>query len=87
MDELTVNRETGEVIEDEPLSHAECEAIDRKVTGLDGKQYGATSSRAPQRRPLGDEFRSASLDLDRIVGRVTRLAADDRYVAPPTLRL
>ena len=31
------------------------------------------------RRPLVDGFRSAALDLDRVAGRISRLARDDRF--------
>lgn len=86
MDEF-VDHTTGEVIDawppDEPLDETGCEALDPapqpKITGIDGKRYTPPAPRAPQRKPLTDEFRSASLDLDRIVGRVTKLADDDRF--------
>lgn len=85
-----VDAETGEVIEpDEPvLTEAECEAIEEartgeKITGLDGKRYAPSKSAptpsAPPRKPITDEFRGLALDLDRITGRVIKLAADDRF--------
>lgn len=49
------------------------------VTGLDGKTYSQPEPREPQRRPLRDGFRDASLDLGKIIDRFERLIGDDRY--------
>lgn len=53
-----------------------------KVTGLDGKSYpkpAPTPPRAAPRRALTDQFFDASYDLTKIIERVERLAADDRF--------
>ena len=53
-----------------------------KVTGLDGKSYkkpAPAAPKAPQRRALPDQFFDASYDLQKVVERIERLAADDRF--------
>lgn len=53
-----------------------------KVTGLDGKTYAKPAPAAPktpQRRALPDQFFDASYDLQKVVERIERLAADDRF--------
>jgi hypothetical protein len=53
-----------------------------KVTGLDGKTYtkpAPTAPKTPQRRALPDQFFDASYDLQKVVERIERLAADDRF--------
>lgn len=52
-----------------------------RVTGLDGKSYPKPTPAKPveRRRPLGDGFRDAALDLGKVVGRWQRLVADDRF--------
>lgn len=51
-----------------------------KVVGLDGKTYTRPEPKpqADRRPPLRDGFRDAALDLDKLVHRFERLAADDR---------
>ena len=51
-----------------------------KVVGLDGKTYTRPEPKpqADRRTPLRDGFRDAALDLDKLVHRFERLAADDR---------
>lgn len=51
-----------------------------KVVGLDGKTYARPEPKpqADRRTPLRDGFRDAALDLDKLVHRFERLAADDR---------
>lgn len=49
------------------------------IVGLDGKNYSRPEPKSPKRSPLRDGFRDAALDLDKVVGRFTRLVADDRY--------
>ena len=50
------------------------------VVGLDGKTYSRPEPKpqADRRTPLRDGFRDAALDLDKLVHRFERLAADDR---------
>lgn len=53
-----------------------------KVTGLDGKTYAKpvpATPKAPARRALPDQFFDASYDLQKVVERIARLAADDRF--------
>lgn len=61
---------------DEPATPA-------KVTGLDGKSYTKpapkTAPKTPQRRALPDQFFDASYDLQKVVERIERLTADDRF--------
>lgn len=58
---------------DEPAAPA-------KVTGLDGKSYTKSAApKAPARRALPDQFFDASYDLQKVVERIERLAADDRF--------
>lgn len=60
---------------DEPAAPA-------KVTGLDGKSYTKPAPAAPKtaaRRALPDQFFDASYDLQKVVERIERLAADDRF--------
>lgn len=64
-----IDHATGEVIAEQSAS----------VTGLDGKNYARPEPKAPKRTPLRDGFRDAALDMDRVVGRLQRLVADDRY--------
>lgn len=54
-----------------------------KVTGLDGKSYTkpakAEATRMPNRRALPDQFFDANYDLMKVIERIGRLAADDRF--------
>lgn len=71
-----VNTETGEV---RPRSG---ENPPHSITGMDGKTYTRPEPKEaskPQRRPLPDQFRDASVDLRKITERLERLVADDRF--------
>lgn len=61
---------------DEPAAPA-------KVTGLDGKSYPkpakTETTRMPNRRALPDQFFDANYDLTKVIERIERLAADDRF--------
>lgn len=60
------------------------EPVVRETTGLDGKvRVSATAGqvRKPKRTPLPDQARSAGWDLDKAVGRLQRIADDDRFPA------
>jgi hypothetical protein len=51
------------------------------VLGTDGKTYlAASTAPARRRRPLPDQFRDATYDLTKVIGRVTRLGEDDRFL-------
>ncbi len=54
-----------------------------KITGTDGKSYPAPTPRQskPRRGPLTDEAMSAAFELDRVLRRIERIAADDRFPA------
>lgn len=51
----------------------------REVIGIDGKSYQADYKPKPRRRPLPDAAGTAGWDLRKIVDRIERIAADDRY--------
>jgi hypothetical protein len=57
------------------------EPMPAKVTGLDGKSYSKPTPKAPNRRGLPDQARDAGWDLRKIVERLERIAADDRFTA------
>lgn len=49
------------------------------ITGIDGKDYPATSTpKEPRRKALTDSAREIGLDLGRLIDRIERFAADDR---------
>ena len=48
------------------------------TTGLDGKRYPRID-RPRRRAPLPDAFRSATFELTKAIGRVSRLLGDDRF--------
>ena len=53
-----------------------------KVTGLDGKTYSRPEPRAARqasRRPITDAFTDATYDLLKVIERIERLVADDRF--------
>jgi len=50
-----------------------------KITGTDGKTYTAQQPRQQRRRPITDAFNQSARDLTRVVERIERLAADDRF--------
>ncbi len=52
-----------------------------KVTGADGKTYPARQQQTKTRRPLPDAWNDALYDLEKVSGRVLRLAEDDRFPA------
>jgi hypothetical protein len=57
---------------------------ERIVTGVDGKTYRKPPPRPPQdheprRKPITDAFFAATYELGRVVGRIGRLGADDRF--------
>jgi len=60
---------------------AEVDASSRRVTGRDGKSYSATpSAPRPRRRPpLPDSYGTTVRDLGKLVDRLERLHADDRF--------
>ena len=56
--------------------------VQRKVTGADGKTYTVPAP-APvkrRRRPLSDAYFDAVYDLEKVLGRLTRLHSDDRFI-------
>jgi hypothetical protein len=75
----TVNTSTGEVIE--PVTGTteitETHTI-KTVTGLDGKTYKRAEPAQPRRRSITDQFFDAAFDLEKVIDRLTKLAADDR---------
>lgn len=62
------------------------DGVDRHVTGLDGKSYAVPSRpviepRKPRRGSLPDDYWRALHDLDKVVRRLEKLHADDRFLA------
>lgn len=53
----------------------------RKVTGMDGKVYTPPAPRKQNRPALPPQFQSAMCDLSKLVRKVEKLRADDRYKA------
>lgn len=53
----------------------------RTVTGTDGKTYSVPAPTPPKarRRALSDAYFDAVYDLEKVVDRITRLHADDRF--------
>lgn len=51
----------------------------RAITGTDGKRYPAQSPKPVQRPALPPQFQSVAAELTRVIARVERLQADDRY--------
>ena len=53
----------------------------KEIVGTDGKSYSASKppSKPKTRRPLPDAWGTAVRDLERVVERLDRLAADDRF--------
>lgn len=54
----------------------------RPITGLDGKTYtprATTTTPTTRRKPLTDTAREIGLDLHKMVGRIERFVADDRF--------
>ena len=47
--------------------------------GLDGKTYKKPAVASPRRRPFADGWRDATLDLSKLIERIERLTADDRF--------
>ncbi|MCU1614703.1 MAG: hypothetical protein JWO98_2243 [Frankiales bacterium] len=54
----------------------------RTVTGTDGKTYSVPppTPPKPRRRPLSDAYFDAVYDLEKVLNRLTRLHADDRFL-------
>lgn len=76
----------NELDEDEPLvAHPTptdpAPPVPRPITGTDGKTYTqpARSQTAPPRAPLPPQFQAVTSELTRVIARVERLQADDRY--------
>ncbi len=67
------------------LSHANVvqKLAGREVTGRDGKSYSVPQAPAPKRRrrPLSDAYLDAVYDLEKVIDRLGRLHADDRFLA------
>lgn len=60
--------------------------VDRHVTGMDGKSYAVPSKPVvepskPRRGSLPDSYWNAMYDLNKIVQRLEKLHADDRFAA------
>jgi hypothetical protein len=69
----------AEIVED----HSAATQTPKKITGIDGKTYNSTPRDVPpprrRRRPLPDAFEDATYELDKVVRRIVRLTADDRF--------
>jgi hypothetical protein len=82
---LPAGRGPVDLLDEPPLTHEQCEAIERehaearKITGRDGKQYASVASKSPGRKPLPDSFRTAIYNLGKAVASIDRLSEDDRF--------
>jgi hypothetical protein len=84
VDHSTVVRDQKQVVQGAPPDRED--SVDRRVTGLDGKSYTVPSKpavepRKPRRSSLPDQYWNAIHDLDKVLRRVAKLHADDRFMA------
>lgn len=77
---LAVDTTTGEITEAAPAP--------APVVGLDGKSYPTPPQRRPvapddrqRRQPIHEQARNAGWELDKVIERLARIAADDRLPA------
>ena len=80
---MTVSRDLHAAHSETDLHLADpCEPVrlaSDATIGLDGKTYKKPAAAAPRRRPLADGWRDATLDLSKLIERIERLTADDRF--------
>jgi len=84
VDHSTVVRDQNQVVQPAPPDRED--DADRRVTGVDGKSYKATSKPVvepgkPRRRAFPDAYWHAIYELQKSVERIERLHADDRFAA------
>jgi hypothetical protein len=84
VDHSTVVRDQKQVVHAAPPDRED--HVDRRVTGLDGKLYAVPNRpvvepKKPRRGHCPDSYYNAIHDLDKVLRRIEKLHADDRFMA------